>query len=112
MKQNPLEAKPTAVVVTLMIAMVFSEGCVRRTQQTLTTPQATIANSSRLDLNTATPQDLEQLPGIGRVIAERIVEHRSQHGPFRQVEHVMMVRGISERKFRAIEALIAVQQTP
>ena len=113
MKQNPLEAKPAAVAVTLLIALVLSsDACVRRPRQTQFKPQATLADSSRLNINTATAQDLEQLPGIGPVIAERIVEHRSQYGPFRRVEHVMMVRGLSERKFRDLEPLITVQNTP
>jgi competence protein ComEA len=66
----------------------------------------------RLDINTATAQDLERLPGVGQVIAERIVEHRSQYGPFRRLEHLMIVRGISERKFRAMEPLITIKQIP
>lgn len=59
-------------------------------------------------MNTASSQELERLPGIGKVIAERIVAHREQYGPFRRAEHLMMVRGISDRKFRAIRSLIVV----
>lgn len=42
-------------------------------------------------------------------MAERIVAHRAQYGPFRRAEHLMMVRGISDRKFRAIQSMIVVQ---
>jgi len=59
-------------------------------------------------MKTASSQELERLPGIGKVIAERIVAHREQYGPFRRAEHLMMVRGISDRKFRAIRSLIVV----
>jgi competence protein ComEA len=65
--------------------------------------------SSLVNINTATPQLLETLPGLGTVIAERIVAYRKQHGPFRRAEHLMMVRGISDRKFRTIRPLIVVE---
>ncbi|HEX9423428.1 MAG TPA: helix-hairpin-helix domain-containing protein [Pyrinomonadaceae bacterium] len=73
----------------------------------LDTPKAEC--SSLINVNTATPQVLETLPGVGNIVAERIVAHREQYGPFRRAEHLMMVRGISDRKFRAIRTLIVVQ---
>lgn len=63
---------------------------------------------SLININTAPPQELEKLPGVGKVMAERIVAHREQYGPFRRTEHMMMVRGISDRKFRAIRGLLTV----
>jgi DNA uptake protein ComE-like DNA-binding protein len=42
-------------------------------------------------------------------LAARIVEHRQRYGRFRRVEHLLMVRGISERRFRAMSALLAVE---
>jgi competence protein ComEA len=62
-----------------------------------------------INLNTATPAELEKLPGIGQALAARIVEHRQRYGRFRRVEHLLMVRGISERRFRAMSALLAVE---
>jgi competence protein ComEA len=62
-----------------------------------------------LDINTAAPGELEKLPGIGKGLAERIVAHRKQHGPFRRVEHLMMVSGISEKKFRELQPLVTVR---
>jgi competence protein ComEA len=62
-----------------------------------------------MNINTASLQELEKLPGIGEVMAERIVAHRAQYGPFRRAEHLMMVRGISDRKFRAIQSMISVE---
>ena len=64
---------------------------------------------SQIDINTASPQELEKLPGVGRGIAERIVAHREQYGHFRRAEHLMMVRGISDRKFRQLRAMIVVE---
>ena len=61
-----------------------------------------------LNINVASTRELEKLPGVGEVIAERIVAYRAEYGPFRRPEHLMMVRGISDRKFRAIRPMIAV----
>jgi len=62
-----------------------------------------------ININTASAPELESLPGVGRGIAERIVAHRQQYGPFRRAEHLMMVRGISDRKFRQLRAMIVVE---
>jgi competence protein ComEA len=64
---------------------------------------------SLININTASPSELERLPGIGKVIAERIVTHRGQYGAFRRAEHLMMVRGISDRKFRELRTMIVAE---
>jgi competence ComEA-like helix-hairpin-helix protein len=63
----------------------------------------------RININTAPVEELETLPGVGRVIAQRIIEHRTKHGRFRRVEHLMMVRGISEGKFVKLRLMITVE---
>ena len=50
-----------------------------------------------LDLNTATAAELDALPGIGPVLAARIVEHRRLHGAFRSVDELLSVPGIGPR---------------
>ena len=67
------------------------------------------ASGLLININTASSQELEKLPGVGSVIAERIVAHREQYGPFRRAEHLMMVRGISDRKFRQLRSLIVAE---
>lgn len=94
-----------------MMFALLPIGCVERVRQPtsqIATADGSAIDARRININTASPDELEALPGIGRVIAERIVTHRSQHGPFRRVEHVMLVRGISERKFLEIQPLITV----
>ncbi|WP_406317655.1 ComEA family DNA-binding protein [Streptosporangium sp. NBC_01639] len=61
-----------------------------------------------LDLNTATPQQLEQLPGVGEVLARRIVEYRDGHGGFRTVEQLREVSGIGERKYAEMKDRVHV----
>lgn len=63
-------------------------------------------NSAQLDINRAAAGELEHLPGVGAVLARRIVEHRERYGRFRRAEHLLMVRGMSERRFTALHPLI------
>lgn len=62
----------------------------------------------RLDLNLATPADLEELPGIGPVLAERIVAWREEHGPFTETGQLREVPGIGERTFQTLAELVTV----
>lgn len=61
-----------------------------------------------LDLNTATAAQLETLPGIGPVLAARIVDYREQHGRFRSVRDLLKVAGIGPKKFASIEPHVRV----
>jgi competence protein ComEA len=63
---------------------------------------------SPLDLNTATQEELAQLPGIGEELARRIVEHREANGLFETIEELMEVSGIGEGKFADLEGRITV----
>jgi competence protein ComEA len=64
--------------------------------------------SQRIDINTATAEELDTLPGVGEVTAAKIIEYRQQHGPFQTVEAIMDVPGIGEAKFDAMRELITV----
>ncbi len=58
-----------------------------------------------IDLNTATPQQLESLPGIGPALAAKIIEYR-QTKPFTSIEQIKEVKGIGDAKFEQIKNLI------
>jgi competence ComEA-like helix-hairpin-helix protein len=62
-----------------------------------------------IDLNTATAIELEKLPGIGKGLALRIELHREKFGKFSKIEQLILVRGISDTKFRNIRHLIKIQ---
>jgi competence protein ComEA len=62
----------------------------------------------RVDLNTATVAQLDALPGVGPVLAQRIVDHRQQHGPFRSVEALRDVNGIGEARFADLRGRVTV----
>lgn len=61
-----------------------------------------------LDLNLATQPDLEELPGVGPVLAERIITHRDEAGGFSSVGDLRDVSGIGEVRFQELSALVDV----
>ena len=65
--------------------------------------------AARVNVNVATARELERLPGVGPALAARIVEHRTRYGPFRRVEHLLAVRGISERRFRDLRPHVTAE---
>jgi competence protein ComEA len=64
--------------------------------------------SSTLDLNRASEKEIEALPGIGPVLAERIVEYRRSRGAFLDIEQLRNVKGIGKKKFDRIRSLVSV----
>lgn len=69
---------------------------------------ATTANQGLLNLNQASLSDLEELPGIGPAMAERIVARRTEEGPFRSVEDLRSVTGVGEKLYAQIAPLVTV----
>ena len=65
-------------------------------------------NEERININTASVEELQRLPGIGPALASRIVEHRRRHGPFKRPQDVVIVRGMSAKLYRRIAHLIRV----
>lgn len=59
-------------------------------------------------VNRATASDLEELPGVGPVLAERIVAYREANGPFRQLEDLLDVPGIGESKLASMRDMIRI----
>ena len=66
------------------------------------------APAGKVNLNTATVSQLEDLPGVGPALAARIVEHRQKNGAFKSVEDVMAVKGIGEKNFSKIQPHLSV----
>ncbi len=61
-----------------------------------------------ININTATIEELDTLPGIGPSTAQKIIEHRESAGPFAAIENIMDVTGIGEAKFAKIKDQITV----
>lgn len=69
---------------------------------------ATSPTGGLINLNTATLEELDALPGIGPSTAQKILDHRDENGRFNTIEEIMNVSGIGEAKFNQIKDLITV----
>lgn len=67
------------------------------------------ADLQKVNLNTATLEELITLDGIGQKVAERILSFRDKNGPFQNPEDLMMVKGVGEKIFEANRSKIVVQ---
>ena len=68
--------------------------------------------SKPVDLNAATIKELQELPGIGQVTAQRIIDMRQKSGRFRRVEDLLAIRGISQKKLDALRPYATVSASP
>ena len=71
-----------------------------------------VAAADKLDLNQATVEELDTLPGVGPAIARRIVAFREKNGAFKRIEDLMNVRGIGEKTFLRLRDRIMVKAAP
>lgn len=66
------------------------------------------AADGQVDLNTSTAKELQQLPGIGKGLAKRIIDYRTANGPFKTVEDLIKVRGIGKKMFARMQDRLTV----
>ena len=69
-------------------------------------PTAITRAPARINLNSASLNDLDLLPGIGPVLGQRILDYRQANGPFQRVEDIKKVKGIGDSIFEGIRELI------
>jgi competence protein ComEA len=64
--------------------------------------------SSKVNINSASAEELETLPGIGEVIAQEILDYRTENGPFASVDDLLDVSGIGEVTLENVRDLVTV----
>ncbi len=74
------------------------------------TPAPAKATPAVVNINTATAEQLDTLPGIGAKLAARIVDYRQKNGGFKKLEDLMNVQGIGEKNFLKLKPLITLGQ--
>ena len=91
-----------ALFLCLMTAVLYAAGAGRHTEAdyTISTQlpagDVTPEEAPPVDVNTASLEELDTLPGIGPALAERTIEYREEHGPFEAPEDLLEVKGIGE----------------
>lgn len=65
-------------------------------------------SNGKIDINSASVHQLQMLPNIGEVLAERIVEYRNQNGPFSTIDDLLWVNGIGEKTLDDLRQYITV----
>ena len=63
----------------------------------------------KININTASKEQLITLPGIGETLTERIINYRNIHGPFKSIEEIMEVKGIGQGTFNKIKDEVVVE---
>lgn len=99
----------TQIAAALVAATLFTPALALHDAVAQEPPPRTAAERpAPLNLNTATEAQLEALPGVGPAMATRIVEYRKKNGAFKKAEDLMNVKGIGEKSFLKLKALITV----
>jgi competence ComEA-like helix-hairpin-helix protein len=94
----------------LAIYLSFCLACVTSRKQTTFADSPKVETTQNaLNINLATSIELEKLPKIGKGLAEKIINHREKYGKFRRTEQLILVKGMSDKKFREIQNMIKVE---
>jgi comEA protein len=96
MKSFKVVALVTALVVSLTLVPLIAQQAGAK------------GGEQKININTASLDELQKLPRVGPQVAQRIIDYRKEHGNFRKIEEIMKVRGIGERTFNQLKDLITV----
>lgn len=77
----------------------------------LSVPGLAMSSAGKLDLNAATTKQLEKLPGIGKELAQRIVDYRTTNGPFKSIDSLVNVKGIGKGTLAKVKELLTIGVT-
>ncbi len=65
-------------------------------------------SSFKVNINTATKEELMKIPGVGPKMAEQIIKHREIYGKFKRIEDIMNVKGIGQKKFEKMKNYLTI----
>ena len=107
----------TGIFICLLIGVFIGRNTTRNyisvdnaLQAPVTEPTEDTQNhDGKINLNTATKQQLMLLPGIGETTAQKIIDYRTEHNGFTLIEDIMNVNGIGEKKFKQMKPYIKVE---
>ena len=97
---------PTRRFCSALISLFLLASCTQSTRFDAPHPGCL---ADQLDLNLATENELVSLPGVGEKTAREIVEFRSANGGFRRTEQLLIIRGMSKKRFVDLGPLVCVR---
>lgn len=86
-----------------MQIQVDSKTPINNSSESINNTNSNSSNSNLININTATKEDLDTLPGIGPATAQKIIDYRQEHGNFSSIEDIKNVKGIGEAKFSKMQ---------
>jgi competence protein ComEA len=92
------------VALALALALTLSAG--------VASAAAKPAPTGKVNINSASVEQLSTLPGVGAKLAARIVEHRQKSGGFKSVQELMNVKGVGEKNFEKLQPYLTVGEAP
>lgn len=106
MKQNPLQKKILQILCLVWGVLLFAGTGI--SAESAAAPATEPVGVEKININTAAPEELAKLEGIGPAYAQRIVEHRKTYGPFEKPEDIMNVKGIGPKTFERNKDRISI----
>jgi competence protein ComEA len=92
-----------AGALALLLAMSLSSG--------VALAAAKAAPSGKVNINSASVEQLTSLPGVGEKLAARIVEYRQKSGGFKSIQEIMNVKGVGEKNFAKLQPFLSAGET-
>ena len=92
------------------LALMFVVGIAGLSPATVSAaePPAAKVSVETIHLNQATAEQLQDLPGVGPALSERIISYRDQHGPFSSVDQLVAVKGVGQAKLASFKDRLSV----
>jgi competence protein ComEA len=93
------------ILIFIALSLIISGSFLKRTQ----VEEVRISSQTKkVNINTASFEELILLPGIGRILAERILEYRKRQGLFKNLEEIKKIKGIGEKKYLKLKNILSL----